>query len=94
MRAALFLSCLVLAACSQFPELEGTISPDLAGTDYPALVPIEQLLADSAPVVSDPAATSQSLEERVAALRNRARLLQRRAVVDSATRARLLAGIS
>ncbi|WP_415402377.1 hypothetical protein [Tateyamaria sp. SN3-11] len=80
-------------ACSQFPELDSVVDPDVANADYPPLVPIEQLLAESEPIVADPADTTQTLEARVAALRARGRALQRRPIVDAATRARLSAGV-
>ncbi|MEM8653999.1 MAG: hypothetical protein AAGF36_04575 [Pseudomonadota bacterium] len=89
MRAPAALLCLTLAACTQFPELDETLSPGVENADFPALVPIEPLLAGAAPVVSDPVATTEALEARVDALRARARALQRRAIVDPATRARM-----
>ncbi|WP_299146035.1 hypothetical protein [uncultured Tateyamaria sp.] len=93
MRATPILFCLVLAACAQFPELDSTVSPDVANADFPALVPLEPLLAASDPIVSDPDQTTQTLNRRVAALRARANALQRRPIVDAATRARLRQGI-
>jgi len=94
MRAAPILLCLALAACTQFPVLDSTVSPDVENADFPALVPLEPLLAASDPIVTNPEQTTQNLNARVAALRARANALQRRAIVDAATRARLRRGIS
>ena len=80
---------LLCAGCTQFPELDATIPPSVEIAPFPALVPIEPLLAANARVVSDPAATTETLEQRVAALRVRARALQNRPVLDANTRARL-----
>lgn len=89
MRPAPLALCLALLGCTQFPELEGTVAPDVETAAYPDLVPLGPLLANSAPVVEDPVATTDALESRVTALRARAGALQRGTIVDSATRTRL-----
>ncbi|KIC46149.1 hypothetical protein RA29_20190 [Tateyamaria sp. ANG-S1] len=89
MRAPAALLLFALAACTQFPELDDAVSPDVAGSDFPALLPLEPLLAGTAPIVGDPIQTSESLEARIEALRARARALQQRPIVDPATRARM-----
>lgn len=89
MRAASLAFCLALAGCTQFPELDGVVAPDVANADFPALLPLEPLLASAAPVVADPVATTTNLQSRVSALRARATALQRRAVLDAGTRSRL-----
>ncbi|MEO0401784.1 MAG: hypothetical protein AAF214_05365 [Pseudomonadota bacterium] len=94
MRATTLALCLALTACTQFPTLEGTVAPDLKNAEFPELVPLTQLQTAAAPVVSDPAATTQTLQTRVTALRARAARLQRRAIVDPATRRRLEGGFS
>ena len=94
MRAIPVFLALALAACTQFPELDGTVAPDLENADFPALVPLDTLRTASDPVVADPVATTESLNARVAALRARARALQQRSVVDPATRARFRRGVS
>ena len=80
---------LLCSGCAQFPELDATIPPSAENAPFPALVPLEPLLAANARVVSDPAATTETLEQRVAALRVRARVLQNRPVIAANTRARL-----
>lgn len=89
MRASTLVLCLALSACTQFPELDGAVAPDVEDADFPALVPLEPLLASAAPIVDDPVAASRALDARVAALRARARALQRRSIVDSGSRSRL-----
>lgn len=91
MRVATALICLILTACTQFPELDNTVTPDVEASDFPPLVPLEPLLAGAAPVVSDPVQTTETLEARVAALRARASALQRRNIVDPVTRERMRA---
>lgn len=89
MRAAPLVLCLALMGCTQFPALDGAVSPGLANADFPDLVPIDALLVRSAPIVADPVQTTQTLEARVSALRARASALRRGAIVDANTRARL-----
>ncbi|MEX0311097.1 MAG: hypothetical protein AB3N17_12740 [Tateyamaria sp.] len=89
MRAAAALSCLLVTACSQFPELDDVIAPDVASAPFPTLAPLEQVLDAATPVVADPIDTTQTIERRVEALRARARALQRRSIVDPQTRARI-----
>lgn len=85
MRAAPIVLCLALSACTQFPALDGTVTPDLKNADFPDLVPLDPLLANTQPVIADPVQTTQALEARVAALRARARALQRRSISNSST---------
>ncbi|MEL7260117.1 MAG: hypothetical protein AAGK69_01990 [Pseudomonadota bacterium] len=80
---------LLIAGCTQFPELDATIPAAVEAAPFPALVPLEPLLAANAAVVEDPQATTQTLEGRVSALRARASRLQDRPVIDAGTRARL-----
>ncbi|MEP1352514.1 MAG: hypothetical protein ABJX32_18480 [Tateyamaria sp.] len=88
-RATSLILCLTLAACTQFPELDGTVAPDLRDADFPQLVPIEPLLNANAPVVADPIQTTQALDGRIAALRARAAALQESDVVDAETERQL-----
>ena len=90
-RALPVFFCLVLGACAQFPELDGTVAPDLEDADFPSLVPLESLLSTNGRVVDNPAQTTQNLEARIAGLRARAAALHRRDIVDASTEARLAA---
>ncbi|MDT8856538.1 hypothetical protein RNZ50_16220 [Paracoccaceae bacterium Fryx2] len=83
MPARLFpLIPLALAACTSFPALEGTLSPDGV---TPALLPMDQLLAQG---VAVNVANGAALVARAAALRARAAAM-RGPVHDPATRDRL-----
>ena len=82
-----------LAGCADIPELPGTMVADDA--PYPALIPIEGLLAaaagaDAAIRVAD--AGTAGVMSRVAGLSARANAL-RGPVIDGATRARMRAGV-
>lgn len=60
----------VFAACARFPEVEAAESATVASAPYPALLPIDALVAGAPPgPSSDPAA---SVTARAAALRTRA----------------------
>jgi hypothetical protein len=86
---ALIVAPLLLAACTQFPELDAAVSDSARAADYPALVNVEPILArtkDSGPA---PEETQSDLESRVAALRNRAARLKRTSVIDAPARTRL-----
>ncbi|MDU9003522.1 hypothetical protein [Sedimentitalea todarodis] len=84
---------LLLAACAQIPQLDGTVPARLESADYPALAPIETLLVP----LPDPQERSedvrQGLEGRRDALRDRARRLNGVAVVDEETEARMRVGV-
>ncbi|MEO0938536.1 MAG: hypothetical protein AAFY38_10320 [Pseudomonadota bacterium] len=81
---------LCLAACTQFPELDGATSARAEAADYPALVPLEPLLANRRSAAAPPPAADA--ESRVTALRARAARLRSRPVIDSATRRRMARG--
>ncbi len=81
-----------LAACTAFPELDGTLPPSADAADYPRLVPVEPLL-EAAQEVQITETTQSGIEARVAALKARAARL-RGPIVDSTTRARMRAGVT
>ena len=84
---------LSLAACAQFPALDGTVPPSAQAASYPTLVPLEPLLAGIEATSTDPVATSSSVNARVARLKNRAAQL-RQTVIDGETRTRMSGGIA
>lgn len=86
------LTLLVLSACTQFPELDRTITPALENADYPALVPLEPLLAAAKAGRIDPVQTEATLNARIARLRARAARL-RGAVLTGRERQRLAQGL-
>lgn len=87
---AIVLICAV-TACSQFPELDASVSEETRDAPYPELVPLEGLQAR----ISDTSITPEmrgGIEGRVARLRARAARLKR-TVIDTDTRARMRAGV-
>ncbi len=91
MRLALLL-VLSLAACAEFPELDGTISPAQQNGDFPALVPLAPLLARADASNSGAAQVETALSPRIANLRTRAARL-RGPVIPPAVRTRMLRGV-
>lgn len=81
-----------LAACTQFPELDHTITPELEAARYPALVPLDPLLASAKARRVDPVQTQSALVARVARLRARAARL-RGSVLTGRERQRLAQGL-
>ena len=87
------IACLVaLAACAQFPELDGTVTPDIANARPPELVPLSTLIARSSAGSPTVEAQVGEFTPSLTNLRNRAERL-RGPVIDPATRARMLRGI-
>lgn len=82
---------IALCACTQFPELDGTIRPEDANAPPPSLIPVQSVLAHSAPEASiDP---SISVNSRVARLRARAARL-RGPVISREMRRQMLRGVN
>lgn len=87
----LALTAALLAGCTGFPRLDGTISAHARRADYPRLAPIDQLIAGADDQqITD--VTIGGLQARIAGLRARAARL-RGPVVDPATRARMQAAL-
>lgn len=84
---------LALQGCTQFPELEGTIRPEVQNAPYPVLVPINPLLRAGAASDTDPIETEDLLALRLSALRARADRL-RGSVLSGRERQRLAKGLS
>lgn len=86
------LAQVLVAGCTNIPELDATVPDHLEDADYPPLVPIETLLVP----VPDPQQQADDLQTQ---LQDRRDSLQRRAerlnapVVDEEAQARLKAGI-
>lgn len=90
-KAALVLAA-VLAACTDMPELNGTVPPALESADFPRLIALEPVLA-GAQDVQITQETGAAITARVARLRARAARL-RHSVVDQGTRARMRDGVA
>ena len=86
--APVLMLCLLgmCAACTRFPELDAVESPDVQAAEYPALLPIETLLASDPPTATPEMQTG--IDARAEALRRRAGAL-RGPVLDDTTRTRL-----
>ncbi len=91
MRFALALIA-ALSACTQFPELDGTIAPDTSNTTPPELIPLAGLIERANRSTTPADAVIGNLETRLSNLQNRATRL-RGPVIDPATRARMLRGV-
>lgn len=88
--APLFL--ITIAACTEFPALDGTIPPRDANAPFPALVPLAPLVAQANAADRRAADVETALTPRLAALRARAARL-RGAVIPPAVRARMVRGV-
>ena len=83
------LPLVLLAGCTDPPDLDSSVDPALEAADYPALVPVDQLLGQSAPDPDADTQTADRLNARAAGLQSRARQLQRSDAIDADTRRRL-----
>ncbi len=90
--AALVATLVLAGACTQFPELDRTLTPELEAQSYPALVPLAPILASAQSTTVEPAQTNAALDARIAALRARAARL-RGSVLSGAERQRLAEGL-
>jgi hypothetical protein len=88
----LFTLLAALPACTEFPELDGTIAPERANAPYPELVPLAPLLAQANTSSGAAELANTDIEPRLANLRARAARL-RGPVIPSATRSRMLRGV-
>lgn len=91
-RTFLLIAAAALSGCTQFPELDARITDDSRVADWPELVDIGPILAETRTFRLTPDITT-SLEARVAALRARAVWLRRYGAVDAETRARMRAAL-
>ena len=92
MRLSALAMILTLSACTQFPELDNAVSTSAQDAEFPDLVPVHGLLTQAEPQNGTPEDTINTLNARVAALRNRANRL-RGTVVDPTTRRRMKNGV-
>ena len=90
--AALGASLALTGACTQFPALDRTITPTLAASDYPTLVPIDPILAEAQTSTVEPIKATAAIDARVAALKARAARLSG-SVLSGAQRQRLAQGL-
>jgi len=81
-----------LAACTQFPDLDDSLTEADENGRFPKLVPVETLLVGTEPVALQPD-TQSTLEDRIGALNQRAKGL-RDAGLDAETRERMQRGVT
>mgnify|MGYP001032366795 CR=1 FL=1 len=83
-----------LSACADRPDLSGWTSPLPVSSDWPTLLPSDKLDTMTSVSHADPAATTDALAARAAALRARAARLAAQPVLSTAERARLAAAVN
>lgn len=83
---------LLITACTDFPDLDGTTSREALRAPYPVLVPAEDITSRVASGQITPE-TVASLEARADRLRARASALSD-GVVDSETKTRMQSGLT
>jgi len=81
-----------LAACTQLPPLEHTITAEMEAAEYPALVPIAPLLAEVQATNTQPQQETAAIDARISALRARAARL-RGSVLSGSEQQRLSNGL-
>lgn len=91
--AGLMATLLLTGACTQFPELDSTITPALKAAEFPTLTPIAPVLAAAQTGGIEPVQTAAGIDARVAALKARAASL-RGSVLSGNERQRLAQGLS
>lgn len=91
-RALSAFAALWLAGCTTFPDLDATQTADLAEADYPALVPIDPILAGIKPADSTAQDTRSDFDARLAGLRARSQAM-RGQVLSAREKRRLEEGI-
>ena len=89
---AIFLLLMTLAACTEFPALDGTVPPASANAQAPELVPLTPLLAKANVTDRGAAEVESALSPRLANLRARAARLCG-PILPAVARARMLRGM-
>jgi hypothetical protein len=77
-RTLLASLCMLLTACTQFPELDETIAPEVARQPYPTLTPQDDILATANTTDVDEEEVRSELANRGGALNTRAAALSAR----------------
>lgn len=90
--AAIWASLTLIGACTQFPALDHTVTPELANADYPTLVTLGPVLASAQISGIEPVQATAAIDARVNALKARAARL-RGSVLTGAERLRLANGL-
>jgi len=91
LRSFIVATLIAVAGCSQFPELEASVTDETRDAPYPKLVPLETLQAR----IGDERITpemGQTVQVRATRLKSRAARL-RRTIIDDSTRSRMRNGV-
>lgn len=72
-RHLLYLGAVVMNGCTQVPELNNTIEPDLQRAKYPELIPLDRALGMAPSPMDASAKLEDQLNARRAALQKKAR---------------------
>ncbi|MGV6811073.1 MAG: hypothetical protein ACWA47_02415 [Brevirhabdus sp.] len=96
MRRTVFVVCLSigLTGCAEFPDLDASVSAQGRAADFPALLPMDALLARANTPVRLDAGSGARLAARAAALHRRARLLRQIRLIDAQARRRMAAALA
>ncbi len=89
--ALVLIAALGAAGCTQFPQLDATLTDESRRAPYPDLVPLSGLQARIDGTRIDPG-TAPAIEARIDGLKSRATALSG-TVIDSDTRARMQQGV-
>lgn len=85
----------VLVGCTDFPQLDSAISDQARQSGYPALEPVDALLARADdPAADDSAEAIDDLRNRARLLNARAQILRRTVLIDSDAQARMKAAFN
>jgi len=90
-KVLLIMLVLAINGCTDFPDLETAVSARAQAAAYPAILPLDALLASVPPV--EAGLGVGTLPQRLRHLQARAAQLRGHAVVDARSRARLLAAL-
>lgn len=96
MRHFIIIATTALWGCSDFPDLSARIDAQARAADYPALLPLDPLLARADALETQGAITPASVaafDNQIAALRAKASRL-RGPVIEPAVRARMRRGVA
>lgn len=85
-------AALLLAACTDVPELDGAAPADLSNAPYPRLIPLDSEFRSEPPPREEGEELASAMEARRAALLRKARELQS-PIVDKETEERMRRGI-
>ncbi len=73
---SVILPLLLLAACADIPELEGSEAASVKAAPYPKLIPLTQVNVPPVDPVNEAAAVEEELEQRAERLSQKAQALQ------------------